>query len=172
MLVHGPLSQALKAPRSESGSQMALTVTVLAGAIATTAVFALWTTVSNDRRSRSHSRCRLTNQDMIPPPIPQFTASGGHLLSIGTALVAYWLPLPIPSPIASKSSFRFRSTRDHVTLLASIFAFQTFAFRPQPTQLDALVIAPLALITFAMYEPPLPALKSDAPSVSLRLWRR
>jgi hypothetical protein len=53
-----------------------------------------------------------------------------------------------------------------VVLFAAIFAFQAFAFRPQPTQLDALVIGPLALITFALYEPPLAPLKADSQGVS------
>jgi hypothetical protein len=107
------------------------------------------------------------HQDIIPAPLPAVRASSMHFLSAGTAILAYWLPLPIPSAIASKTSFRFRTTRDHVVLLASIFAFQAFAFRPQPTQLDALVIGPLAMITFALYEPPLPALKQDGQGVSL-----
>jgi hypothetical protein len=93
-------------------------------------------------------------------------ASNTHFLSVLTATVAFWLPLPWPSPLASKSAFRFRTTRDHVLLFASIFAFQAFAFRPQPTQLDALVIAPLALITFALHEPPLEPLKADHQGVS------
>jgi zinc transporter 5/7 len=88
-------------------------------------------------------------------------ASNAHFLSVLTASVAFWLPLPWHSPLTSKSSFRFRTTRDHVLLFASIFAFQAFAFRPQPTQLDALVIAPLVLITFALYEPPLEPLKVE-----------
>ena len=108
-------------------------------------------------------------QALIPTPFPAAQASSTHFLSIITAISAYWLPLPLPSPLASKSSFRFRTTRDHVILFASIFAFQAFAFRPQPTQLDALVVAPLALITFALYEPPLAPLKADSQGVSLFL---
>jgi hypothetical protein len=108
----------------------------------------------------------LTWQGLLPSPFPIPQASNTHFLSVLTAIVAFWLPLPWPSPLASKSSFRFRTTRDHVLLFAAIFAFQAFAFRPQPTQLDALVIAPLALITFALYEPPLEPLKAEHQGVS------
>ena len=102
----------------------------------------------------------------MPIPLPAPQASKAHFLSVLTAIIAFWLPLPWPSPLANKSSFRFRTTRDHVLLFASIFAFQTFAFRPQPTQIDALVMVPLALLTFALYEPPLAPLKAEHQGVS------
>lgn len=82
-------------------------------------------------------------------------------------MLAYWLPLNFPSTLTSKSSLRFRTTRDYVALLGSIFALQAFAFHPQPSQLDSLIIGPLALISMALYEPPLPPLKEDAHGVCL-----
>lgn len=83
-----------------------------------------------------------------------------------TAGLAYWLPLNFPADLTSKSSLRFRQIRDYLALLGSIFALQAFAFRPQPSQLDSLVIGPLALISLALYEPPLPPMKEEMRGVS------
>lgn len=157
-LLHGPLSKAMKERSGERRSAMTFSVVVLAGTMSSVGVLALWTVVSIPSSVRIRSSYK---QDLIPRPFPVPQASNAHFLSVLTAILSYWLPLPWPSPLASKSSFRFRTTRDHVLLFTSIFAFQTFAFRPQPTQLDALVIGPLALITFALYEPPLEPLKVE-----------
>jgi hypothetical protein len=142
---------------------MTFSIVTLAGALSAAGVLGLWTIVS---LTLYDLKKMLTLQGLIPAPFPIPQASNTHFLSVLTAIVAFWLPLPWPSPLASKSAFRFRTTRDHVLLFASIFAFQAFAFRPQPTQLDALVIAPLALVTFALYEPPLEPLKAEHQGVN------
>lgn len=141
-----------------------LAVVSLAGAVALVSVLSLWAMVSN----ASLRLCPTADQsqNFIPRPFPAVFTSKTHTLSLMTACLAYWLPLNFPASLSSKHSLRFRTTRDHVALLGSIFAFQAFVFRPQPNQLDSFVIGPLALVTLALYEPPLPPLKEEAQGVS------
>lgn len=122
--------------------------------------------------SSEHSSLRIssvadTPQSFIPRPFPSIFTSNTHVLSLLIAGVVYWLPLNFPANLTSKHSLRFRTTRDHLALLGSIFAFQAFVFRPQPNQLDSLLIGPLALVTLTLYEPPLPPLKEESQSVSV-----
>ena len=146
-------------------SNNAFAIVSLAGALAFASVLCLWAMVghmlSNCRSDLAH-----THQNFVPLPFPLAFTSSSHVMSLLIAGLAYWLPLNFPAQLTSKHSLRFRTTRDHVALLGSIFAFQAFVFRPQPNQLDSLLIGPLALVTLALYEPPLPPLKEEAQVVS------
>lgn len=100
------------------------------------------------------------SQHIIPVPLPASPASYPHFLSVITASLAYFLPVTLPSPIRPKAALNFRSSRDFVVLVGSIFALQSFAMLPGPAQLDALVVLPLAMASFVLYEAPLPPLKA------------
>ncbi|EIW66425.1 hypothetical protein TREMEDRAFT_74701 [Tremella mesenterica DSM 1558] len=84
---------------------------------------------------------------IFPQPWPSLDPNSHQFLPYAAALLAARQPLPIRTTGATSTDFESSHSRDTIILLLVTAALQFFAFPPNPSSSDILLLLPLTLIT-------------------------